>query len=274
MSVQIDPRAVISPKAQLGNDVVVGPFAVIEDDVVIGDGTWIAPHAVVYNGARIGKECKMYPGASLSAPPQDLKYKGEPTLLMIGDKTVVREYVTLNRGTAESGKTVIGSNCLFMAYTHVAHDCVVGNNVVLANCVALAGHVTLKDYVIIGGLTPIHQFVSVGEHSMVGGGLRVSKDVPPYILAGQNPLCFEKLNLVGLRRRGFSGKTIELLEQVYRILYRSNLNVSQALERITREVEQTPEVLNVVDFIGKSKRGIIPGLSRNMSAQDSDDMDL
>lgn len=274
MSVHIDPRAVVSPRAQLGDGVVVSPFAVIEDDVVIGDGTWVAPHAVIFNGARIGKECKIYPGASLSAPPQDLKYRGEATLLEVGDRTVVREYVTLNRGTTANGKTVIGSDCLFMAYTHVAHDCVVGDHVILANCVALAGHVTLENYVIIGGLTPIHQFVTVGEHAMVGGGLRVSKDVPPYILAGQDPLCFEKLNLVGLRRRGFSAKAIHLLDETYRILYRSNLNVSQAVDRIKLEVESVPEVLKVIEFIRKSKRGIIPGPARNKMMKAAEDVDV
>jgi UDP-N-acetylglucosamine acyltransferase len=274
MGLQIDSRAVVSPQAQLGDGVVVGPFAVIEDDVVIGDRTWIAPHAVIFNGSRIGQECKIYPGASIGAPPQDLKYKGEPTLLVVGDRTVVREYVTLNRGTTASGKTVVGSDCLFMAYTHVAHDCVVGNHVILANCVALAGHVTLQDYVIIGGLTPIHQFVTVGEHAMVGGGLRVSKDVPPYVLAGQDPLCYEKLNLVGLQRRGFTAESIRLLDETYRILYRSGLNVSQAVERIKQEVELAPEVQKVIEFIEKSKRGIIPGPARNKTMKAADDVDV
>jgi len=263
MSVQTDPRAVVSPKAQLGAGVVVSPFAVIEDDVVVGDGTWVGPHVVLFNGARIGRECKIFPGASVGAPPQDLKFKGEQTTLEVGDRTVIRECVTLNRGTAESGKTVIGSDCLFMAYTHVAHDCVVGNHAILANCVALAGHVTMGDYAIIGGLTPVHQFVSIGEHAMIGGGLRAVKDVPPYILAGQEPLCFEKLNSVGLKRRGFSDNTIALLEHAYRLLYRSNLNVTQAAERIKQEVEQVPEVQRLLDFIAASKRGLIPGHSRN-----------
>jgi UDP-N-acetylglucosamine acyltransferase len=203
-----------------------------------------------------------------------LKYQGEPTVLEVGDRTVVREYATLNRGTTASGKTVIGSDCLFMAYTHVAHDCVIGNHVILANCVALAGHVTLHDYVIIGGLTPIHQFVSVGAHAMVGGGLRVSKDVPPYILAGQDPLCFEKLNLVGLRRRGFSPRTIQLLDEAYRLLYRSNLNVSQAVERIQRDLEPIPELVKLVEFITSSKRGIIPGPTRNKSVTTTDHVDV
>ncbi|HWP81511.1 MAG TPA: acyl-ACP--UDP-N-acetylglucosamine O-acyltransferase [Bacteroidota bacterium] len=262
MNVQVDERAVVSPKAQIGSNVVIGPYAVIEDDVVIGDGTWIGPHAVIFNGARIGRECKIFPGASISAPPQDLKYKGEPTLMEVGDKSVIREFVTLNRGTAASGKTSLGSNCLLMAYTHLAHDCRVGDHVILANSVALAGHVELGNYVIIGGLTPVHQFCKIGDHAMIGGAFRVSKDVPPYVLAGGSPMAYEKLNIIGLQRRGFSEKTIDLLEQTYRILYRSNLNVSQAVERIRQEVEQIPEVQQVLQFIANSKRGIIPGYSR------------
>ncbi|MCI0707696.1 MAG: acyl-ACP--UDP-N-acetylglucosamine O-acyltransferase [Ignavibacteriae bacterium] len=263
MSIQIDPRAVVSPKAQLGKGVTVSPFAVVEDDVTIGDGTWIGPHAVLFNGARVGRDCKIFPGASVGAPPQDLKYKGEATTLEVGDRTVIREYVTLNRGTIDKGKTVIGNDCLFMAYTHAAHDCVVGNHVILANCVALAGHVTVEDYAIVGGLTPVHQFVTIGAHAMIGGGFRATKDVPPYVLAGQEPLCFEKLNSIGLQRRGFSEKTISLLEQAFRLIYRSQLNVSQAAERIKSEVELVPEVQRVLDFIGNSKRGIIPGPKRN-----------
>lgn len=261
MSVHVDPHAVVSPKARLGENVVVSPFAVIEDDVVVGDGTWIGSAAVIYNGARVGKGCKIFNGASIAGPPQDLKYKGEPTLLEIGDNTVVREFVTLNRATVESGVTRVGRQCLLMAYTHVAHDCQLGNNVILANCASLGGHVHLDDGVIIGGLTPVHQFVHVGEHSMIGGGFRVPKDVPPYILAGSDPLSFERLNIVGLRRRGFSEHAITTLEQAYRLLYKSGLNVSQAVVRIKEEVEVTPEVKKVLDFISTSKRGIIPGLS-------------
>ncbi len=262
MSVQIDSRAVVSSKAKLGENVSVGPYAVIEDDVVIGGGTWIGPHAMVWNGTRLGAECKVFPGASVGGPPQDLKYKGEPTLLEVGDKTVVRECVTLNRGTVESGKTVIGSNCLFMSYSHVAHDCKIGNNVIMANCASLGGHVEIGDWAILGGLVPVHQFTHIGEHAMIGGGFRVPKDVPPYILAGQDPLMFEGLNAVGLKRRGFSQKTIEHLEQAYHLVYRSNLNVSQAVARIKEEVEMVPEVRKVVDFIANSKRGIIAGRRR------------
>ena len=259
MPVQIDQHAVVSAKASLGENVHIGPFAVIEDDVSIGDGTWVGAHAVVHSGVRLGRECKIHQAAAVGGPPQDLKYKGEPTVLEVGDRAIVREFVTLNRGTAETGKTVIGNDCLFMACAHVAHDCVVGDNAILANCVALGGHVTLGKWVIIGGVTPVHQFCHVGDHVMIGGGFRVTKDVPPYILAGDAPLIFERLNIIGLRRRGFSAHSIELLEKTYRLLYRSNLNVTQALARIKEEVEQTPEVRNVLNFIAGSERGIISG---------------
>jgi len=262
MGVQIDSRAVVSSKAKLGENVSVGPYAVIEDDVVIGGGTWIGPQVMVWSGTRLGSECKVFPGASVGGPPQDLKYKGEPTLLEVGDKTVVRECVTLNRGTVESGKTVIGSNCLFMAYSHVAHDCKIGSNVIMANCASLGGHVVIGDWAILGGLVPVHQFTHIGEHAMIGGGFRVPKDVPPYILAGQDPLMFEGLNAVGLKRRGFAQKTVELLEKTYHIIYRSNLNVSQAVARVEKEVEMVPEVRKVLDFVAHSKRGIIPGKRR------------
>ncbi len=262
MSATIDPRAAVSSKAQLGSNVSVGPFAVIEDDVVIGEGTSIGAGAMIYSGTRIGRDCRIFNGASIGGPPQDLKYKGEITYLEIGDRTVVREFVTLNRATSESGVTRIGSDCLFMAYTHVAHDCQVGNNVILANCASLGGHVVLGDSVIIGGLTPVHQFVHIGEHAMIGGGFRVPKDVPPYVLAGQEPLGFERLNLLGLRRRGFSDIAISSLEQTFRILYKSNLNVSQAIQRIRQDVELIPEVQRLLEFIANSKRGIIPAAGR------------
>ena len=259
MSTTIHPTAVVSPRARLGQNVSVGPYAVIEDDVTIGDGTSIGSHALVSNGSRLGRDCRIHYSAAVGGPPQDLKYKGEPTTLEIGDRTTVREFVTLNRGTTSSGKTTIGSDCLLMAYSHVAHDCRVGDNVIIANCSALAGHVTIEDWVIVGGLTPIHQFVRIGSHSMVGGGVRVPKDVPPYILASHSPVIFEGLNVVGLRRRGFSPATIELIEKAYRILYRSNLNVSQAVARITQELERIPEINALLEFIASSKRGIIPG---------------
>lgn len=259
MSITVDSHAIVSKKAQLGDNVAVGPFSVIEDDVTIGEGTWIGSHAHVGNGTRLGKNCKIYAGAIVGGPPQDLKYKGEPTLLEVGDNNVIRECVTLNRATVETGKTIIGNNCLFMAYTHVAHDCRVGNNVIMANAAPLGGHVHLGDYVIIGGLTPVHQFVHIGDHVMIGGGFRVVKDVPPFILCGHDPLRFEGLNIIGLRRRGFSPRAIEMLAQTYRLIFQSNLNVSQGVARVKEEVEILPEVQKVLDFIATSKRGILPG---------------
>ncbi len=257
MSVTVDNRAVVDPGAQLEPGVVVGPFAVIEENTVIGAGTVIGSHALVASGARIGKDCRIHHGAVIGSPPQDLKFRGEQTTLEIGNHTTVREYATLNRGTSERGRTTIGSHCFIMAYAHVAHDCSVGNNVILANSVNMAGHVVIEDFVVIGGLVPVHQFVRIGRHAMIGGGFRVPKDVPPYILAGQEPLVFQGLNLVGLKRRNFSRESLDLLRKTYQIIYDSNLNVSQAIERIRGEITQTEEVAVLVEFIEKSKRGII-----------------
>jgi UDP-N-acetylglucosamine acyltransferase len=259
MSVKIDPLASIGKKAQLGENVTVGPSVIIGDDVVIGDGSTVAPYAIIQNGTRLGKECRIASFAVIGGAPQDLKYKGEPTLLEVGDRCDIREYVTLNRGTIETGKTTIGNDCMFMANVHVAHDCIVGDYCILANSVPLAGHVTLDNWVIIGGLTPIHQFVHIGDHTMIGGGYRVAKDIPPFVRAGREPLVYEGLNSVGLRRRGFSPPTIEHIEKAYALIYHSNLNVSQAVARIKAELEQTQEIQTILNFIAGSKRGIIPG---------------
>ena len=263
MSVSVHPLALVDKKAQLGENVIIGPSAIIGDDVVIGDGSTIGPCAIIQNGTRLGRECKVASFAVVGGPPQDLKYKGESTLIEIGEKCDIREYVTLNRGTIETGKTVIGSHCLFMANAHVGHDCIVGDHCILANSVALAGHVTLDNWVIIGGLTPVHQFVHIGDHTMVGGGYRVTKDVPPYIRAGREPMVFEGLNSVGLRRRGFSREAIDIIDKAYFLIYQSNLNVSQAVVRIKEEVEQTAEIQSIINFIATCKRGIIPGPSHH-----------
>jgi UDP-N-acetylglucosamine acyltransferase len=263
MGVHIHSLASVGKKAILGENVTIGPSAIIGDDVVIGDDSTIAPYAIIQDGARLGKGCKIASFAVISGPPQDLKYKGEPTLLELGDKCDIREYVTLNRGTIESGKTIIGSNCLIMANAHIGHDCVVGNNCILANSAALAGHVSLENWVIIGGLTPVHQFVHIGDHTMIGGGYRVAKDIPPFIRSGREPMVFEGLNSVGLRRRGFSREAIDLIDKAYTLIYQSNLNVSQAVIRIKEELEQTPDILNILEFIAQSKRGIIPGPSHH-----------
>ena len=257
MSTNIDPRAVVSPKAQIGDNVTIGPFAVIEDDVVIGSGTSIASNALLANGARVGKECRIHHGAVVGTIPQDLKFRGEYSTLELGDHCVIREYATLNRGTGEQGKTVLGHHCFVMAYVHVAHDCAVGSHVILANAVNMAGHVSIDDYVVVGGMTPIHQFCRIGRHAMVGGGFRVAKDVPPYVLAGHEPLQFQGLNVVGLRRRNFSPEVIDNIEKAYQIIYQQQLNVTQALEKIEQELAMSEELSRIVDFVRKSKRGII-----------------
>jgi UDP-N-acetylglucosamine acyltransferase len=264
MSVQIDPRAQVSPTAHLGEHVTIGPFTIVEDDAVIGDGSTVASNALIGCGARIGKECRIHHGAVVGHEPQDLKYRGEKSTCEIGDRTVVREYATLHRGTGENGRTLIGSDALLMGYVHIAHDCVIGNNVILSNAVMIAGHSVVEDYAIIGGITPIHQFVRIGQHSMIGGGLRVPKDVPPYVLGGQEPLIFQGLNSVGLRRRGFSAQAIDALDRAYTLIYNSNLNVSQAVAKIRDEADlmQYMEVQNVLAFIAGSTRGIIAGPRR------------
>ncbi|HTX18979.1 MAG TPA: acyl-ACP--UDP-N-acetylglucosamine O-acyltransferase [Bacteroidota bacterium] len=257
MSTQIHPTAVVGPKAILGSNVVIGPFAVIDDDVIVGDNTSIGPHVYCADGARIGSGCAIHHGAVVATPPQDLKYKNEKTTFVIGDRTTIREFCTLNRGTAEHMKSTVGSDCLLMAYVHVAHDCTIGNNVILANSVQMGGHVTIEDWAIVGGVTAIHQFASVGEHAMVGGHFRVAKDVPPFILAGGAPLTYEGLNIVGLRRRGFSKESLDALEQAFHTLYFSKLNVSQAVQTIKEAGPKSPEVDRLLAFIARSKRGII-----------------
>ncbi len=257
-SVQIHSTAIVSPKAELMDGVVVDPYAVIEDDVVIGEGTYIGPHTLIANGARIGKQCKIHKGAVVSTPPQDLSYKNERTFFELGDNSTIREFCTLNRGTTKQHlKSAVGSNCLLMAYVHVAHDCVIGNNVIIANSVQMAGHITIQDFAIIGGLTAIHQFVNIGAHTMVGGHFRIPKDIPPYIIAGGWPVSYQRLNIIGLRRRGFSKEAIDSLNDAYRILFLSKLNVSQGIEKIKSSITITPEVQQVIDFVAASKRGII-----------------
>jgi len=252
----IHPTAIVSGKAKLGKNISVGPYAIIEDDVEIGDETSIGPHAVIYNGARIGNKVTIHQAASIAHIPQDLKFGNEKTYFYVGDNTVIHEYVTLHRGTKETGFSRIGSNCLLMAYSHVAHDTVVGDNCILANGVQLAGHVILEDYVIIGGLTPVHQFCNVGKHCMIGGGFRVTQDVPPFILSAGEPLKYSGLNLIGLRRRGFSNDDIMLLKKAYGYIYDHSLNVSQAKEKINAEI-QNNHVDSIIEFLAKSKRGIV-----------------
>lgn len=253
----IHPTAIVDSSAQLGDDVAVGPFSVIENDVIVGSGTQIASHVFIGSGTRLGTNCRVMKGAVLGTDPQDLKFAQEKTWLMIGDNTTIREFCTLNRGTKHSLKTVVGSHCLLMAYVHVAHDCRIGDNVILANAVNMAGHVTIEEYASVGGMSPIHQFVKIGKHAFIGGGMKVRKDVPPYILAAGEPLKFSGINRVGLTRRGFSQDVLIQLRRAYKVIYRSNLNVSQAVSQINETMEIIPEIKEILDFINNSERGII-----------------
>src|SRR5690554_4034161 len=222
----------IHPEAIIGKDVVIEPFTYIDKDVVIGDGTWIGPNVTINSGARIGKDCKIYSGATISAIPQDLKFEGEITTTEIGDKTVIREYVNISRGTSDRLTTKIGSECLIMAYVHIAHDCIIGDHCILVNSVLLGGHVVIDDWAIIGGATSIHQFVKIGSHVMISGGSLVRKDVPPYVKAAREPLTYCGINSIGLRRRGFSNERINDIQEIYRSLYLSGKNNAEALENI------------------------------------------
>ncbi|MBI5265973.1 MAG: acyl-ACP--UDP-N-acetylglucosamine O-acyltransferase [candidate division Zixibacteria bacterium] len=253
----IHPSAVVSPRAELGDGITIGPHAVIEESVVIGDGSSIGSSALLAPGAIIGQNVRISHGAVIGTNPQDLKFGGEITQAKIGDNTVVREYVTINRGTKAHGETSVGRDCFIMAYAHVAHDCIVGNNVILANSVNMAGHVEIHDWATIGGVVPIHQFVKIGAHCMVGGGFRVPQDICPFSLVGGYPLKVVGLNSIGLRRRGFAIDRIRILEQAFKFLFFSGLNTSQAIERINAEVEKTPDIQLVLDFVARSDRGII-----------------
>jgi len=253
MNNQIHPTAVVSSKAEIGRDVVIGPFTVIEDDVYIGDRTEVGPHVQIADGARLGSDCKVFAGAALSTVPQDLKFDGEKTYLHVGDRTVIREYVTLNRGTKASGKTVVGSDNLIMAYVHAGHDCSIGNHVIIANSVQFGGHCEVEDYAVVGGLAGIHQFVRIGKYAMVGGISRASLDVPPYVMAGgHDSFRFEGLNMVGLKRKGFSSVQIDRIRSVYRIIFQSGLLLGNALEKVQQECERTPEVEEILAFFGNS----------------------
>ncbi|MCJ7459802.1 MAG: acyl-ACP--UDP-N-acetylglucosamine O-acyltransferase [candidate division Zixibacteria bacterium] len=253
----IHPTAIVDPKAELGKNISIGPYTIINEGVRIGDNVQIGSNVLIDSGAIIGRNCKIHHGAVLGTPPQDLKFGGEKTILEIGENTVIREYATINRGTRHRGKVTVGSNCFIMMYAHIAHDCIIGNNVILANSVNLAGHVEVEDYAIIGGVVPVHQFTRIGAHSIIGGGFRVPKDVPPYILAGGYPLRYIGLNIIGLKRRNFSADTILALKKACRILFQSQYNTTQAVEKIKSEIEPLPEIKHLLEFIEKSERGII-----------------
>jgi UDP-N-acetylglucosamine acyltransferase len=253
---RVHPTAVIDPDAELGVGVDVGPYAIIGPAVHVGDGTQIGPHVLLERNTRLGEDCRVAKGAVLGTDPQDLKYAGEETLLLVGDRTTVREFATLNRGTAASGRTVVGTDCLLMAYTHVAHDCEIGNHVIISNATQMAGHVVIEDWAILSGLVAIHQFVRIGAHSFVGGASRIPQNVPPYCSVVGNPPKLYGLNKVGLERRGFADEVRVGLKKAYRILFQSGLNVSQGIQRAEAEVEPIPEVLHLLAFIKNSERGI------------------
>jgi UDP-N-acetylglucosamine acyltransferase len=253
------PLAYVHPQAKIARNVVIEPFTTIHNNVTIGSGTWIGSNVTIMEGARIGKDCRIFPGAVISAIPQDLKFEGEDSLTVIGDNTTIRECVTINRGTNASGKTSIGENCLIMATAHIAHDCVLGSNSIVVNGVALGGHVTIGEHAIIGGLAAVHQFIHIGDHAMVSGGSLVRKDVPPYTKAGKEPLSYVGINSIGLRRRGFTTAKIREIQNIYRILYQSKYNNTQALEKIEAEMEATPERDEIILFIRNSQRGIMKG---------------
>lgn len=255
------PLAYIHPEAKIARNVVIEPFSTIHKNVTIEDGTWVGPNVTIFEGARIGKNCKIYPGASIAAIPQDLKFEGEDTEVYIGDNSIIREYVTISRGTTDKFKTVIGTNCLLMAYVHVAHDCFIGDNCILVNAVQLAGHVIIDDYAIIGGSSAIHQFVKIGAHVMVSGGSLVRKDVPPYTKAAREPLTYCGINSIGLRRRGFSSEKINEIQEIYRYLFLKGLNNSKAIDLVEIELSPTKERDEIIKFIRTSDRGVMKGYS-------------
>ena len=257
------PLAYVHSNAKIAKNVVIEPFTTIDKNVVIGEGTWIGPNVTIMEGARIGKNCNIFPGAVISAVPQDLKFNGENTTAEIGDNTTIRECVTINRGTNSRGKTSIGSKCLIMAYSHVAHDCIVGDYCIFSNNSTLAGHITVGTHVILAGMTAVHQFCSIGDHAFVAGGSLVRKDIPPFVKAAREPLSYAGVNSVGLRRRGFDSNKIKEIQSIYRILYQKNFNNSQATQIIEAEMEASTERDDILQFIRQSQRGIMKGYLQN-----------
>ncbi len=253
------PLAYIHPEAKIAPNVVIGPFVTIDKNVIIEEGTTIGSNVTILEGSRIGKNCNIFPGAVIGAIPQDLKFAGEETTAEIGDNTTIRECVTVNRGTKAKGKTVVGSNCLLMAYTHIAHDAIVGNHVILANSVQVAGEVVIDDWAIIGGTSAIHQFVHVGAHVMIAGGTLIAKDVPPYVKAGRARISYVGINSIGLRRRNYSNEQIRDIQNIYRYLFQMGLNNSDAIERIEAEMPASKERDEIILFVKNSQRGIIKG---------------
>lgn len=253
------PLAFISPEAKIHPSVEIGPFTTIEGNVEIGEGTKIMSNVTIMSGARIGKNCTIFPGAVVGGIPQDLKFRGEDTVAIVGDNTVIRECVTIHRGTASKGKTVVGNHCLIMAYCHVAHDCEVGNYVIMSNAVQLGGEVVVDDYAVIGGGALVHQFCHLGKNVMIQGGALINKDIPPYVKAAHEPISFNGINSIGLRRKEFTDEQVNNIHDVYRYLYLSGMNFADAIHKIEEELPATPERDEIVEFVKNSKRGIIRG---------------
>ena len=253
----IHPTALISPSAKIASDVKIGPFSIVEDNVVIKSGTKIKAGVHICNNTSIGKDCKIFQNAIIGEIPQDLKYDGEETRLVIGDRTKIREFCTINKGTKASGETIIGSDCLLMAYVHVAHDCIIGDNTILANGVQIGGHVEIGDWVTIGGMTPVHQFTKIGAHTFIGGGYRVVQDIPPYILAMGEPLKYAGINSIGLRRRNFPPDIRDLIKKIYKIIFKSKTNITDSVTLINNDYSIYKEAKIIVEFINNSNRGLI-----------------
>lgn len=256
----ISPLANVSPKAKIGKNVTIEAFATVYEDVEIGDNTYIHPNAVIYPDTIIGSDCQIYPGAIIGVVSQDLKYKGEKSKTVIGNNTIIREYATIHKGTADRMLTSVGNNCMLMAYSHVAHDCIIGNNVIMANYVGLAGHVTIEDFVIMEGYAAIQQFVTVGAHSFLAATSHVRKNIPPYVRVAREPLQYIGVNSVGLSRRGFDKETINAIEDIYRLIFVRGHNVTKALELVEQEIPNCAVKTQIVDFIKASKDGIIKGI--------------
>lgn len=253
----ISNLAFIHPEANIGKDVIVEPFAYIAGNVTIGEGTWIGPNATIMDGARIGKNCKIFPSAVISGIPQDLKFRGEESTAELGDRTIIRECATINRGTAAVGKTVVGTGCLLMAYSHIGHDCFIGDNTIIGNSSSLAGEVKVGEWAILSGGTLVHQFTHIGAHVIIGGGSKVRIDVPPFVKADRDPLSYMGLNSVGLTRRGFVKERIDEIHEIYRAIYHKGMNFSQAMDFVESEFKSSPERDYILEFIRKSERGII-----------------
>ena len=259
----LQPLSYIHPNAKIAKTATIDPFTTIYGDVEIGEGSWIGSHVTIMDGARIGKNCKIFPGAVISGIPQDLKYKNEKTTAEIGDNCVIRECVTINRGTTHSNTTRIGKNCLIMAYVHLGHDTIVGENVIIANSCNLGGHVIIEDWAILGGNINVQQFTRIGAHSYISGGISINKDIPPYVKAARMPASYHGVNSVGLKRRGFSQETINHIFDVYRILFVRNSNITKGIEMIEADITPTAERDLIINFVTSSKIGVLKGFRKN-----------